>query len=191
MALDTQVRLSANQRILESAYGLFARRRIRDVGINEVIAQAGVTKATFYSHFPSKDDLVLAFLKLREQRATIEWMAAGVRERGGTPEERLLAIFDLFDEWFADEQFESCPFIHVLLEMGPGHPLGRASIRYLGNVRGMVHDLAREAGLRDPDVFARSFHLLMKGAIVTAVEGDTAAARPAQELARLLIEQHR
>ena len=149
------------------------------MGVDEVIETAGVAKATLYRHFPSKDDLVLAFLERREQRWTREFVEAGARSRGSTPEERLLAIFDVFDEWFHREDFEACSFINVLLEMGPEHPAGGASVRHLENIRSIVRGLAEEAGLRDPDSFARSWHILMKGSIVSAAEGDLEAAQRA------------
>ena len=164
---------------------------IRDVGIDEVIERAGVAKATLYRHFPSKDELVLAFLERREERWTIAWVEAGARRRGTTPEEQLLAIFELFDEWFHRDDFEGCSFINVLLEMGPEHPVGRASVRHLENIRAVVRRLAEEAGLRDPESFARSWHILMKGSIVSASEGDVEAAQRAKAMAQLLIEQHR
>jgi AcrR family transcriptional regulator len=191
MATAAATQPAARVRILEAAYELLTRRRVRDVGVNEVIDRAGVTKATFYNHFPSKDDLVVAFLELREQRATIDWLATEAKIRGATPEAQLLAIFDVFDEWFRAADYESCPFIHVMLEMGPKHPTGRASMRHLEHVRAILRELAEAAGLREPAGFARAFHILMKGAIVSAVEGDTAAAQPAKALARTLIEQHR
>jgi AcrR family transcriptional regulator len=98
--LETAARPSpdARQRILDSAYVLFSRRGIRDVGIDEVIDRADVAKATLYHHFRSKDDLVLAFLQQREQLWTKEWVEAETKQRGETPEEQLLAIFDLFHE---------------------------------------------------------------------------------------------
>jgi AcrR family transcriptional regulator len=113
------------QRILASAYELFSRRAVRDVGIDEVIERAGVAKATLYRHFPSKDDLVIAFLERREERWTVAWVEAEARRRGSTPEEQLLAIFELFDEWFHRDDFEACSFINVLLEMAPSIPLAR------------------------------------------------------------------
>ena len=183
--------MQARERLLTTAYELFSRRGIRDVGINEVIARAGVAKATLYRHFRSKDELVLAFLKRREVRWTHEQVEQEARRRGATPEERLLAIFDVFDEWFRDDDFEACSFINVLLEMGPKHPAGEASVRYLENIRSIVRRLAEEAGLRDAESFARSWHILMKGSIISAAEGDADAARRAQSLARLLIAQHR
>jgi AcrR family transcriptional regulator len=190
--IDNRAAPAARQRILDTAYELFSHRGVYDVGIDELVERAGVAKATLYRHFPSKDELVLAFLAQREQRWTYGWVEAEARRRGATAEEQLLAIFDLFDEWFHRDDFEGCSFINVLLEIGNvDHPVGRASAQYLENIRSVVRTLAQEAGLRDPPAFALSWHMLMKGSIVQAAEGDRDAARRAQALARLLIEQHR
>ena len=182
---------SARRRILDTSYELFSRRGVRAVGIDEVIARAGVAKATLYRHFSSKDALVLAFLELREQRWTRDFVEAGAISRGATPEERLLAIFDVLDEWFHRDDFEACSFVNVLLEVGPRHEAGGASIEHLERIRAMVRRFAGEAGLRDPESFARSWHILMKGSIIAAAEGDARAAQRAKSMARLLIEQHR
>lgn len=182
---------SARERILSTAYELFSHRGIRDVGIDEVIERAGVAKATLYRHFPSKDALVLAFLERREQLWTHDFVEAGARKRGRTAEQRLLAIFDVFDEWFRTADFEACSFINVLLELGPRHSVGKATIDHLENIRGVVRSLAEEAGLRDVESFARSWHILMKGSIISAAEGDLGAAKRAQKMAATLIEQHR
>jgi AcrR family transcriptional regulator len=93
------------------------------VGVHEVIERADVATATLYRHFRSKDDLVLAFLERREQLWTREWLEAEARARGSNPEDQLLAIFDVFDEWFQREDYEACSFVNVLLEMGPQHQL--------------------------------------------------------------------
>jgi AcrR family transcriptional regulator len=180
-----------SERVLETAYQLFSRRGIRDVGIDEIIERAGVAKATFYRHYPSKDDLVFAFLTRREQRWTMEFVEAEARRRGATPEERLLAIFDTLDGWFQREDYEACSFINTLLEMRAEHPAGRASIHHLENVRLLVRRLAEEADLQAPDSFARSFHLLMMGSIVSAAEGDLDAAHRAKTMALTLISQYR
>jgi AcrR family transcriptional regulator len=181
----------ARERILDTAYKLFARRGVRDVGVDELIDRAKVAKATLYRYFPSKDDLVDAFLQRREELWTLGWVEAEARRRGAGPEERLLAIFDLFDEWFHRDDFEGCSFINVMLEMGPNHQVGRRSVEHLANIRTVVAKLAAEAGLKDPGDFARSWHILMKGSIVQAGEGDTDAARRAKEMARALIERFR
>jgi AcrR family transcriptional regulator len=186
-----RVEPEARERILDTAYELFSRRGVRAVGVDEVIAQAGVAKATLYRHFPSKDDLVLAFLERREQLWTLDWVEAEAKRGGSTPEEQLLAIFDAFDGWFRRDDFEACSFINVMLEMGSAHPASKASIRHLENIRAIVRRLAEEAGLRDPESFARSWHILMKGSIVSAAEGDTEAAQRAKSMARCLIDEHR
>nr|WP_203416486.1 TetR/AcrR family transcriptional regulator [Jiangella ureilytica] len=183
--------VQARERMLAASYDLFSRRGIRAVGVDEVIARSGVAKATFYRHFPSKNDLVLAFLERREQEWTIGLVRSESERRGTTPEERLLAIFDVFADWFVSDDFDGCSFINVLLEMGSAHPLGEASIEYLENIRAIVRERAEQAGLRESEEFARSWHILMKGSIVSAAEGDVDAARRAKAMARCLIEQHR
>jgi AcrR family transcriptional regulator len=184
--------LDARQRILDSAYELFARRGIRAVGIDEILERAKVAKATLYRHFASKDDLVLAFLAQREQLWTRDWVEKEARSRGKTAEEQLLAIFDAFDEWFHRDDFEGCSFINVLLEWADlNHPIGRASALHLANIRSFLTTLATEAGLRDPATFAHSWHILMKGSIVAAGEGDRDAARRAKAMGAALIETYR
>lgn len=182
---------AARARILETAYHLFSVRGIRDVGVDEVVERAGVAKATLYRHFRSKDELALAFLQEREQLWTLGWVEREARARGGTPEEQLLAIFDLFDEWFHRDDFEACAFVNILLEMGALHPVGAACVFHLENIRTVVRNLAEGAGLRDPDVFALSWHILMKGSIVQAAEGDRDAAKRVQAMGRLLIDAYR
>jgi AcrR family transcriptional regulator len=181
----------ARERILDAAYELFSRRGIRAVGVNEVIERAGVATATLYRHFPSKDSLVLAFLDLRERRWTKDLVEAGAIRRGKSPEERLVAIFDVLDEWFHRDDFEAGSFMRVLLEFGPEHPARGASVRHLEQMRSMVRRLAEQASLRDTESFARSWHILMQGSIVAAAEGDTEAAQRSKSMGRLLIDQYR
>jgi AcrR family transcriptional regulator len=144
-----------------------------------------------YRHFPSEDDLVIAFFERREEHRMLACVEAEARRRGTTPEEQLLGIFELFDEWFHRDDFEACSLINVLLEMGSAPPPNQVSVRHLANIRTVVGRLGEEAALRDPGSFARSWHLLMTGSIVSAAEGDADAAQRAQSMARLLIEQHR
>jgi AcrR family transcriptional regulator len=179
----------ARERILEAAYELFSRQGIRAVGIDAIIERSGVARMTLYRHFASKDDLVLAFLQLREERWTKDWLQHEVERRAKAPADRLLAIFDVFDEWFQRTDFEGCSFINVLLEIPqPTHMLHVATADYLARIRGFVAGLATEASVDDPDSFARQWHILMKGSIVAAGEGDRAAARRAREIGALLLQ---
>lgn len=183
--------LAPRDRILEVAYRLFSTRGVRDVGIDEIIERASVAKATFYRHYRSKDALVVAFLDERRERWTVQFVEAQARERGTTPDERLLAIFDIFDEWFRFPDFEGCAFINVLLEMRPEHEAGSASIDHLAQIRDIVRRFAEEAELDDADEFARDWHILMKGSIIAAMEGDADAARRAKRMGSALIERSR
>jgi AcrR family transcriptional regulator len=182
----------ARRRILDSAYELFSQRGVRAVGIEEVIARASVAKATLYRHFPSKDELILAFLDEREQVWTYGWIEREARSGGTTPEEKLLAIFDLFDEWFRRDNYEGCPFINTLLATADlRHPVSQACAGHLENVRALLQSLAEEAGIRDAAEFSRALQMLMSGSIVQAAEGDADAAKRAQAMARDLIERYR
>ena len=184
MAVDSPAR----ERILATAYELFSRRGVRAVGVDTIIAESGVAKMTLYRHFASKDELVLAFLAQREERWTRGWLEAEVRARATGGRERLLAIFDVFDEWFQRDDFEGCSFINVLLEMpARDSPLNRACAEHLVVIREFLAELATDAGVADPDELARRWHILMKGSIVAAAEGDRAAARSAREVGALVL----
>jgi AcrR family transcriptional regulator len=180
-----------DERLLETAYELFSNRGVRDVGVDELVERAGVAKATLYRHFASKEELILAFLRLREERWTMGWLEESVRERASTPEEQLLAIFDLFDEWFRELEYGGCPFIKILLEMGPGHPVGAACVEHLERIRDFMTRLAAEADFREPAELALSLQLLLCGSIIHATAGFQGAAGRAKAMARSVMAESR
>ena len=181
----------ARERILDSAYELFSTRGVRAVGVDDVVMRAAVAKATLYRHFPSKGALVLAFLERREEVWTRGWIDGEVRRHAATAQGRLLAIFDLFDEWFHRDDFEGCSFVNLLLEStNRDSPVARSCVSQLGRIRDVLREFAADAGLRDVDNFAHAFQILMQGAIVHAEGGDADAARRAQSMARDLIDKH-
>lgn len=183
---------SPRERVLIAAYDLFSRRGIRAVGTDEVIGRAGVARATLYRHFATKNDLVLAVLQRREELWTHGLIEEQSQQRGSTPEEQLLAIFDVMHDWFQlRDRYEGCSFINVLLELGPEHPIGQACIGHIEHVRDIVRRRAVAAGLTDVEDFASSWHILMKGAIILAAVGDLDAALRARKMARALIDEHR
>jgi AcrR family transcriptional regulator len=146
---------------------------------------------TLYRHFPSKEDLIVAFLERREERWTQGWLQAEVEHREDSAAERLLAVFDVFGEWFARADFEGCSFINVMLEVDDrADPVRLASVRHLSAIRDFLIGLAVDAGVEDPDGFARQWHILMKGCIIAAGEGDRLAAARARELGALLLAHH-
>jgi AcrR family transcriptional regulator len=182
---------SGRERVMRAAYDLFSRQGTRTVGVDAVISEAGVAKMTLYRNFASKDDLILAFLERRETLWTVGWVRAESQRRGNTPVQRLLAIFEIFGEWFARPDFEGCSFITTLLEVtNRDSAVRQASVLHLANIRGYLCELATEAGVADPDAFARQWHILMKGSIIAGAEGDTQAADRARELGILLLNKH-
>ena len=179
---------TARERIDDTAYELFSKRGVRGVGVDELVARSGVAKMTLYRHYPSKDQLALAFLRRREELWTRAWLQAEVERRATAPTERLLTIFDVFDKWFRRSDFEGCTFINVLLETDrKDHPVRIATVEHLAAIRAFLRGLAEQAGVRDADDFARQWHILMKGSIVAAGEGDKDAALRAQAIGRLLL----
>ena len=183
--------LSGRERILDAAYELFSRGGVRAIGVDTITAEAAVAKMTLYRNFASKSDLALAFLALREERWTVGWVQAEVQRRASTPAGQLLAIFEIFSEWFARDDFEGCAFVTSLLEFEDrDDPVRQACVLHLATIRAFVCELATAAGVEDPERFAVQWHILMKGSIVAAHEGDRDAAMAARELGVLLLERH-
>ena len=181
--------LSARERLLTAAYELFSRSGIRAVGVDSITDAADVAKMTLYRNFNGKNDLALAFLDLREQRWLDGWVQAETQARAATGAGRLLAVFDIFTEWFERDDFEGCPFVTSLLEFEDrDDPVRQACVRHLANVRAYLCELATEAGALNPERFAAQWHILIQGAIIAAHEGDADAATKARELGALLLE---
>ncbi len=179
---------TARERIDHTAYELFSRHGIRAVGVDAVIARSGVAKQTLYRHYPSKNDLILAFLRRREELWTRTWLEREVERQARTPGGKLLAIFDAFDKWFRRSDFEACSFIKVLFEYGErGDPLRDATVRHIETIRLFIRQLAEDANVRDADGFARQWQMLMMGSIVAAYAGDLDAARRAKIIGKLLL----
>jgi AcrR family transcriptional regulator len=182
---------SGRERILEAAYDLFSRSGVRAIGVDTITVHADVAKMTLYRNFTSKHELAMAFLALREERWTKAWLQAEVRSRASSPAGQLLAIFEVFSEWFARDDFEGCAFLTSLLEFDdPDDPVRQACVMHLANIRAFVSELAAAADIEDAQRFATQWHILMKGAIIAAHEGDRGAALAARELGTLLLERH-
>jgi AcrR family transcriptional regulator len=180
----------ARERILRTAYELFHRDGITAVGVDGIVAKAGVAKTTLYRHFHSKDDLVVAVLERHEELWTSGWLELEVERRATSPQERIPVTFDVLDEWLRDDGYEGCVFINSLLEThGRSELIRVGSVAALENVHALMTRFAKDAGVRDPVGFAHQIHILMRGAIVAAVEGQFEAVEQARLLARKLWEQ--
>jgi AcrR family transcriptional regulator len=176
------------ERLINAAYDLFSRDGVSQVGIDTILAKSGCAKASLYGNFKTKVDLAIAFLDRREAVWTRGWLESEIKRNARTPEGRLLAIFDVFDGWFHKKSFEGCSFINVLLESKLDTPIRKAAAIHLARIRAIVRALAEQANLREPEKFAQAWHMLMKGSIVSAGEGNRNAAREAKCAARLVLD---
>jgi len=177
----------ARERLLTAADELFYREGVQTVGIDRIISRAGVAKASLYSNFGSKEELVRAYLESRHARTTERISRALTRFR--TPRERLLGVFDAQGEQFTDPAFNGCAFVMASAEAPAGGAVEHAAETYRDWVRTLFTTLAREAGAADPDALARQLHLLYDGAGLSArMDHDPSAATTARSAAAALFD---
>jgi AcrR family transcriptional regulator len=172
--------------LLAAATELFYEQGVRAVGIDLVIEHAGVAKASLYTSFGSKEELVRSYLEGRHvaRRARLERKLTGY----ATPREKLLGVFDLLTEVTADASFRGCPFLRADAETLPGSAVKEICDVSRAWLRGVLIDLAREAAARDPERLAAQLALLYDGVMVAAqMDGNRAAAREARTLAGDLV----
>jgi len=178
---------SARERLLAAADELFYREGVQSVGVDRVVQQAGVAKASLYSLFGSKEELVQAYLDARhaETRKQIERTLTRFR----TPRERLLGVFDAQGQLFTEPGFNGCAHMTASAEARHDGPVESATNRYRQWVRTLFTDLAREAGAADPEDLARQLHLLYDGAGVSArMDRDPSAATTARAAAAAVFD---
>jgi AcrR family transcriptional regulator len=169
-------RASARERLLNAASELFYEEGVRTVGIDRVIEHAGVAKATLYNAFGSKDELVRAYLTHRHSLWR-ERMKRELESDYETPRERLLGVFDVLGESFAEPGFRGCAFVNASAEAHPGSAIEEASDEARAWRRAQLNTLATTAGAADPETLSQQLSLLYDGATVTArMDRDPAAA---------------
>jgi len=178
-ASGAAVRPSARDRLLAAASDLFYMNGIQGTGVDTLIASAGVAKATFYRHFPSKDDLVAAWL--REPRTRwIDDVRLKVAASGADAEGRIPVFFDVVRDWLEESDFRGCPYLNTAVELtATAHPARTIIREYLQEVEDYLEHLLAEAGYRDSRLLAARIQTLTAGAIALAVArgtGDSVAA---------------
>src|SRR4051794_25096053 len=180
----------ARQRILETADHLFYQDGVRAVGIDRIIAEAGVAKMSLYKHFPSKDDLILAVLKHREE-SVLEFFRSAMERHGKKAKNPLKAFFAALKDFFDSPGFRGCPFQNAAVELAdPNHP-GSEFVRghkqrFSQFLRGLVDETVGKAAAK----VAPAVSILVEGAIMTAViQGNSGAADVARDAAMKLAGQ--
>lgn len=178
----------ARERILETADRLFYEEGIRAVGIDRIIAEAEVAKMTLYSHFPSKDDLILAVLCKREETVR-EFFNTAMGRHARKTRDRLRAFFAALKDLFESPGFRGCPFINATIELAdPSHPGAKFvqghKQRFGEFLRGLIEEAVGQAAVR----VAPAIALLVDGAAVTAViQGSSDAADVARDASLNLV----
>jgi AcrR family transcriptional regulator len=183
----SRARASARERLLAAANELFYNEGVHTVGIDRIIEQAGVAKASLYNTFGSKDELVRAYLQTRQASVAQRIMQAV--ERYATPRERLLAVFEGQGELFAQPDYRGCAFARASAESHPGDLAEQAAEGYRRWVRALLTELAAQAGVPEPEVLARQLHLLYDGSGQSArMDHDSGAAAAARAAAAILLD---
>ena len=168
------------ERILDTAGRLFYGQGIRAVGVDTIAAEIGISKRTLYNHFPSKDELILAYLSRRffEPKTSDRPLL-----------EQIMRLFDWLERWFATDTFRGCPFVNAVAELGDAtHPGTRMAVAYKERRRLWLRDALTQANVADPDTLATQVAILIEGAIIAALlRGDPGVARAAKAAARVLL----
>jgi AcrR family transcriptional regulator len=177
---------AARRRLLETADQLFYQHGVRAVGIDRVIAEAGVAKMTLYTHFPSKDDLILGVLQHRE-KVVLEFFDRAMERNGKKPP--LRAFFAALKEWFESPGFRGCAFQNAAIELAdPKHPGAEFVRGYKRRFFEMLRVIVEQTVGRSAVKVAPAVALLVEGAVVTAViQGTPGAADVARDAALIVV----
>jgi AcrR family transcriptional regulator len=181
------IRPSARERLLAAANELFYNEGVHTVGIDRVIEQAGVAKASLYNTFGSKDELVRAYLEARH--ASVTQRITEAVDRYDTSRERILAVFEGQGELFAQPGYRGCAFARASAESQPGDQAEQAAEAYRRWVRALLTELATQAAAPEPEALARQLHLLFDGSGQAArMDHDPEAAAAARAAAAILVD---
>jgi AcrR family transcriptional regulator len=189
MPNENTTKTPTRQRLIDAAGRRFYRDGFRNVGIDQILTEVGISKTAFYKHFECKEDLVLAALE-DHHRAMLDTFRNVARERGGpTPVGQLRALLDVVEHFVESDDFQGCIFVNVAMEFPlPHEPAHIAAAKNKQAIEDMVHGLAVEAGAADPRSLAKELCLIMEGAYVTRhVTGDKQSAQFARRVADLVI----
>jgi AcrR family transcriptional regulator len=182
---------TGRQRLVAVAIELFYTHGFQAVGIDRILAEAGVTKSTFYKHFESKDDLMADAIKTRDDWEMQAWTRALEVMAGDDPRQKLLAFFDVLDTWFNDEQFNGCAFINAAVEFpNPNDPIHQIAAEHKRKNRDYFRQLAVECNMGDPDGFADQYTVIVEGTLILRqVHGRDDAARLIRPAVEAMLEQ--
>jgi len=180
------------KRLMQAAFQRLYRDGFRNVAIDQILGDVGISKTAFYKHFESKDDLLLAALQEHHRHMEDDFRAI-MRQRGGeVPSRQLLALFDAVENILETEHFHGCVFVNVAIEFPlPHEPAHQVAASSKAAVERVVTEVAAQAGAADPAALAQELCLIMEGAYVTKhVSGNPATISIARRLAERALAAH-
>lgn len=180
-----------HERLLDAATELFYAQGIKATGIDAIVKLAGTNKMTLYNHFSSKDELVIAFLRKRDADFTL-WFLERLNSKASQPKDKLLAIFDVLEDWMSTPAFHGCAFINAASEFpAEANPVHQLSTEFYDNFKSFVNGLAVACGIVASGNLAAQITLLIEGAIVSEqMKRHCGASQQAKKAAEILIEAY-
>ena len=192
----TAENLSARERILETASALFASQGYRATGVNEIIQKSGVAKATFYSHFPTKDDLCLAYLQWVDTLALESIRAFVAKKR--TPWARFLAVIESLEPMLQHNDLRGCSFLNMVAEVPePKNPLRMVGKQHYEKLRAFIRELAealiasdeQHYGNLDPEALSDEYMVIIGGSVaLTEIYHDPWPIRQGIDMVARLVD---
>jgi AcrR family transcriptional regulator len=177
------MRQTKRDELVQKALKVFYANGFHATGMDMIAAETGISKTSIYKHFRTKEDLILAVLRLRDEYFR-NWLYRRMEELADTPKLQLIAMFDALEEWFDDPKYKGCMFIKASSEyQDSGSPIHKQSAEHKHLLEKHITELAKQANLMKPDLIARQLLLLKEGAIVTAHLGHTDNAAKDAKLA--------
>lgn len=182
------MRPSKKAEIVERVTELFYRHGFQATGMDQLVAETGISKTSIYNHFPTKDALILAALDRRDAMIR-DRLFSRMQELGDGPREQLLALFDALHEWFSEPDFKGCMFVKACSEFQDDtNPIHQRACRHVADIVDELTRMAREAELPDPEHVAQQLAVLKEGAIAMAtMRGTPEVALAAKAIAQQII----
>lgn len=190
--VEGSTELSAKQRIVETALRLFYQHGIHTIGVDRIIAESQVAKMTFFNHFPTKKDLILEFLRVRDDRY-MQWFETTLDSITKDKKKRLQACLKVIEIWFRDPQFRGCVFINTAAEVGPGE--NEEKILCVGHKKRLaefIEAVASDAGYKQVKKLANQLVTVIDGATVRAqMDGPEAGVEALMDCAKALLKNQK
>jgi AcrR family transcriptional regulator len=185
-------RVPTRRRLIDTARAHFYRDGFRGAGLDAILADVGISKAGFYKHFASKEDLMVGVLEAIDEMLGREFRQM-VRDRGGpSAVGQLRALVDVVHEEIMQESFHGCIFVGAAMEFPLAHePAHRVALRHKQSIEQFVYELAERAGCGDPQALAQELCLIIEGAYVTrSVTNDASTIAIARRVVNQVLDRH-